>query len=112
MSINGSVEIGTLNAPYAVPTDKKSKKKSYLLYVEAFLYGPDGMVYDTQSTNISGDGSLTPEGGKIRFNVEIGKGYDFSRGGRVLLVAGGENILSDYPMAPCVLLGAKWVAVK
>ncbi len=112
MSINGTVEIGPLSVPFAVPTDKKSKKRRYLLYVEAFLFGPDGKVYDTQSTTIKGAGSLSPKGGKVGFSVDIGKGYNFSKGGRILLVAGGESILSDYPMDTCVLLGGKWIYLK
>ncbi len=112
MSIKGTVEIGAVKTPYAVPREKKKKDGSYLLYVEAVLYGPDGKVYDIQSTEIKGAGSLKAEGGKVGFSVDIGQGYDFSRGGRVLLVATGESILSDYPMNTCVLLGGKWVSVK
>ncbi|MBE9528018.1 MAG: hypothetical protein IME99_02125 [Proteobacteria bacterium] len=112
VKISGTVGIGPLSAPYAVPTVKGSKDRSYLLYVEAYLYGPDGKVYDIQSTTIKGAGSLSPKGGKVGFSVDIGKGYDFSRGGRVLLIAGGDSIVSDYPMDTCVLFGGKWVSVR
>lgn len=112
VKISGTVGIGPINSPYAVPKEKGSRDKSYLLYVEAYLYGPDGKVYDIQSTIIKGAGSLGAKGGKVGFSVDVGRGYDFSRGGRVLLIAGGESIVSDYPMDTCVLLGGKWVSLK
>ena len=112
MSIKGTVEIGPISSPYAVPKEKKRKEGSYLLYVEALLYGPDGKIYDIQSTEIKGAGSLNAGGGKVGFSVDVGQGYNFARGGRVLLVAAGETLLSDYPMNTCVLLGAKWMTTK
>jgi hypothetical protein len=106
-SIGGSVDIGPIAQPFDVPVN--TQKKEFSLYIDAFLHGPDGRVYEVVSAEIKGSSMVSAKGGKARFAFTIGRGHDFGRGGRVLLVASGDPISSRYPMDSCVLLGAKWV---
>ncbi len=109
LDIDGSVALGSLASPFKMT---KWNKKKYVLYVEAFLFAPDGRLYDVQSNAREGGPWVRYKGGKAGFSMIIGRGYDFDRGGRVLLVASGEPISSGYRDAECVVLGAKWVDIK
>ncbi len=103
LQVRGRVEIDTL--PLSIRLLNKKRDEYYGLYIEAFLVAPDGRVIDTSSVVTSGELSL--RGGTARFTFEIGKGYYFDKGARILVVASGEPITSDYPDASCLLLGAK-----
>jgi hypothetical protein len=107
-AISGSVDI----SPIAEPFDVTTMKNEYSVYVDAFLHGADGRVYEVASADIKGSSMVSAKGGKVRFSLTIGKGHDFGSGGRVLLVASGDPISSRYPMDSCVLLGGKWVKLK
>ncbi len=109
LEIDGSVALGSLSPPFKMT---KWNKKKYVLYVEAFLFASDGRLYDVQSNAREGGPWVRSRGGKASFSLIIGRGYDFGKGGRVLLVASGEPIPSGYQDAECVVLGAKWIDFK
>lgn len=109
LEISGSVALGPLSAPFKT---LKGNKNKYVLYVEAFLFAPDGRLYDVQSNAGEGGPWVSSRGDKANFSMIIGRGYDFDNGGRVLLVASGEPISSGYQDAECVVLGAKWIGLK
>jgi hypothetical protein len=108
LDMKGSVAVGSLAAPFKAI----GKKNKYVLYVEAFLFAPDGRLYDVQSNAPEGGPWVSSKGGKADISMFLGSGYDFDMGGRVLLVASGEPISSVSGDSECVVLGAKWISIK
>jgi len=102
-AVKGRVKIAPI--PLSVSIKKKKGRKSYYLYIDAFLISPDNRVIDIRSTEATAP--LSSHGGTASFSFKIGKGYYFDKGGTILVVASGEPITSDYPDASCLLLGAK-----
>lgn len=107
-SISGTVKLGPVKQPFQVA----AKGKEYGVYIDAFLYGKDGRVYEVVSAEIKGGSVVSAKGGSVRFSLVIGKGRPLGGGERVLLVAAGDPISSKYPMNTCVLLGGKWVRTR
>ncbi|MFQ5480422.1 MAG: hypothetical protein ACE5DW_04010 [Thermodesulfobacteriota bacterium] len=108
LTVKGRVKIAAVPLPMHVK--KKKLKRSYNLYLDAFLINSDGKVVDITSAH--GKAPLSARGGTARFSFNIGKGYYFEKGARLLVVASGEPITSNYPEASCVLLGAKRLTFK
>ncbi len=104
LTVKGTVKILPL------PRTMHVKKKKYNLYLEAFLVGSNGKVVDIISAE--GNAPVSKQGGKVSFAFNIGKGYYFEKGARLLVVASGTPITSDYPETACVLLGAKRLTFK
>ncbi len=107
LGIKGRVKIAAL--PSSMKAQKKRHGRSYNLYIDAFLISAEGRAVDITSTEAAAP--LFSKGGTASFSFDIGKGYYFSKGGTVLVVASGAPITSAYPEASCLLLGAKKITI-
>jgi len=106
LKVDGSVEIGRLPRL----SGKKKTSGKYDLYIDAFLVSNDGRVVDISTTE--GTSSLSRNGGTAHFSFEIGHGYYFNEGGKLLIVASGTPIKTSYPDSSCLVLGAKKLTFK
>ncbi len=103
LNVKGSVRVGAIPLPFQVKKNKM--KRRYNLYLNAFLFSPDGRVLNISSAG--GAKTLSSRGGTASFSINTGRGYNFEKGAKVLVVASGTPITSNYPGTACVLLGAK-----
>ncbi len=108
LKIGGSVAFGPLSAPFKA---SKENKNRFAMYIEAFLFSPDGRLYDVQSFSKEGGNWVSLKGGKVNFSIILGKGYDFDRGGWALLIASGEPLSVGSSEAECVVIGAKKITL-
>ena len=106
--VKGTVAFGPLGSPFKAT---KRNKKKYAMYIEGFFFSPDGRLYDVQSFAKEGGNWVSIKGGKVDFSMVLARGYDFGRGGWVLLLASGEPLSSGAGEAECVLLGAKKITL-
>jgi len=108
LSVNGKVKIAAVPLPMRLK--KNNNSRQYNLFLEAFLIASDGRVVDISSAEAGA--ALSARGGTARFSFKIGKGYYFEKGARLLVMASGSPIASNYPESSCVLLGAKKITFK
>ncbi len=108
LKVNGSVAFGPLAPPFKAT---KSNKSRYAMYIEGFLFAPDGRLYDVQSFAKEGGSWVSVKGGKMNFSMVLGRGYDFDQGGWVLLIASGEPLSSGSGSPECVVIGAKKITL-
>jgi len=95
------------------PGESESGKGEYLLYLEAFLITPDGRVADIRSIEpVKDSARVDSSGANVSFSFEVGRGYDFKRGGTLIVVASGDPIDTGYPVESCTAIGAKTIRLK